>query len=373
MILVFDTNIIHEDFYLQGSRISRLCSAAEKLGYELMVPEVVVDEMLNQYRKRILQNIPGYASVLRMVARTQGIVDKFDKEVFVDERVREYETFLKKRLSDIKIDIIAYPKVDARTLVLKQLGAKKPFREMKDGIVGTCDAVIWESVKTVCRPSDALIEDPQVELLTNNIKDFAGPDKNLHPDLVLELKNAGFAENCVALIPDIDCYFKDRIDPELEELEKIKRVLLKDGKFNRFDVAQESARVLNQDFIAEVLNDLDFDSGQRFYLPNYVEDPTINNVNDPVIKDITVRRLSDQSVLIEVQAIVSVDLDFFVENSNYFTLDEDHLPDILDSTWNDYYMWCEGSADVSASLAFRTTPKLGKILSEDVQVTGVVM
>ena len=96
-------------------------------------------------------------------------------------------------------------------------------------------------------------------------------------------------------------------------------------------------------------------------------------MNDPIIDDVMVRRLSDQSVLIEVLARVSVDFDFFIENTNYLALDIDQLPIVLEKNWNDYYMWCEGSATVSSSMAFRATPKLGKVLSVEVQVIGVDM
>ena len=233
--------------------------------------------------------------------------------------------------------------------------------------------MIWESVKSVCQPAQALVDNPQVEFLTANTKDFAGSDNQLHPDLVLELKDAGLFEGSVVLIADVEGFFKNRIDAELEELEEIKKALLKDRKFNRFNVEEESARVLSQDYIDEVLNDADFDSGQRYYLPGYVEDPTISSVNDPVIDDITVRRLGDQSVLIEVYVSVFVDIDFFIENGNYYSLEENKQPFILDRNWNDSYMWCENTAVVSALLTFRTTPKLGKILSVDVQMNAVEM
>lgn len=44
-------------FHLHDPRITKLCRAAEKLSYDLIVPEVVVDEMVNQYRKKKPQHI----------------------------------------------------------------------------------------------------------------------------------------------------------------------------------------------------------------------------------------------------------------------------------------------------------------------------
>jgi hypothetical protein len=120
--------------------------------------------------------------------------------------------------------------------------------------------------------------------------------------------------------------------------------------------------------VTDILKESDYDSGDHYHLPGYMEDPTIGNVNIPCIDDVMVRRLSDQSVLIEVEANVNVDLDFFVYKADYYLIDEDDAPYIVDNDWNDHYMWCEDSVDVHFHLTFRTTPKLGKILSVDVQV-----
>ena len=148
---------------------------------------------------------------------------------------------------------------------------------------------------------------------------------------------------------------------------------LKEGKYNRFNIQEEAERLLTQDYITDVIDDTDFDSGQRNYLPEYVEDPTVSNVNVPAIEDVVVRRLSDQTVLIEARAIVPVDLEFFVYKPDYYLFDEDSRPDIIESDWNDHYMWCSGTAEVSVNLSFRTSPKLGKVLTESVQVVDVEM
>ena len=371
MKLVFDTNIIHEDFHLYGGRITKLCGAAEKLGYDLMIPDVVVDETVNQYRKKLLDNYSGYAGVMKLVARTQGADDKLGKDAFISDKVKEYEAYLRKRLTELKIQVIPYPTVDVKALVSKDLNVKKPFKETKEGNIGYRDAIIWESIKTICKPPKELIEDHQIEFLTENTRDFAGPDSALHPELVAEVKEAGFAENVVALIPNVNEFFKNRIDPELEELEQIKEELIKTGKFSRFDVNEETSRVLDKDYITEIISDSDFDSGQRYYLPGYMEDPTINYINDPAIEDITVRRLSDHTALIEVQARVTVEMDFFVYKPDYYIYEDERRFSINDENWNEYYMWCEGTVDVCTYLSFRTTSKLGKILSVEVQVTEV--
>ena len=369
MKLVLDTNIIHEDYMLHGARITKLCSAAPSLGYEILVPEVVCDEMINQYRKKLQQNMSGYSAVVKLVNIIKtGTKSSFEKDSFVDKCVEDYKSVLQRRFQELGITVIPYPEVDAKKLVSKDLLLKKPFREMKEETIGFCDAMIWETIKSICSIPTALIEDPQVFFLSENTKDFAKSANVLHSDLVAELQEAGLLGNCVELISSIDDFFMKRIDAELEELDNIKKDLLKTGKFNRFDLAEEASKVLNEDFMEENLLEKDFDSGIYIYLSGYCEDPTINYVNEPQIKEVDVRRLSDQTVLIEAKAQALVEMDYFVYAADYYLIDDDKRPVILDNSWNDHYYWVEGKTTVTAALTFRATEKVGKIISQDAQI-----
>ena len=372
MKLVLDTNVIHGDFLLHGPRITKLCSAAPSLGYEVLIPEVDCDEMVNQYRKKLLQNMSGYSAVVKMIDEVRtGTKSSFEKDAFINKSVVDYKPVLLSRLHELGINIIPYPRVDAKRLVSKDLLQKKPFREVKEETIGLCDAMIWESIMSICDRPTALIEDPQIEFLCANTKDFAISTNTLHPDLVSELKEAGFLENCVELISEIDDFIKKRIDAELEELNGIKSALLKTGKFNRFNLAEEASKILNEDFMEENLLESDFDSGNYVHLSGYCEDPTIRYVNEPKIKEIEVRRLADQTVLIEAKTIVLVEMDYFVYAADYYLIDDDKQPAILDDNWNDHYYWVEGTAEVTTALTFRTTAKVGKVLSQDAEITDV--
>ena len=355
MKLVLDTNVIHDDFMLHGPRITKLCSAAPSLGYDVLVPEVVFDEVVNQYRKKLLQSMSGYSAVVKMIDEVKtGAKRSFEREAFVKKCIDDYKPVLLSRLHELGIHIIPYPSVDAKKLISKDLLLKKPFREVKEETTGLCDAMIWESIKSICVKPTALIEEPQIVFLCANTKDFAISTNTFHPDLVSELKEAGYLENCVELISDIDVFFKKRIDAELEELNGIKSALLKTGKFNRFDLAEEASKILNENFMEENLLESDFDSGNYVHLSGYCEDPTIRYVN-----------------VIEAKATVLVEMDYFVYAADYYLIDNDKQPAILDDNWNDHYYWVEGTAEVTTALTFRTTAKVGKVLSQDAEITDV--
>ena len=129
MRLILDTNIIHGDFYLQGSRILKLCSAAPKLGYELMIPEVVYDEMVDQYRRELEKHVASYEKVISLTnrARSGSVIKRIDRALFLEEKVSEYKTMFSTRLEDLLIQVIPYPAIDIKALVSKELLRKKPF------------------------------------------------------------------------------------------------------------------------------------------------------------------------------------------------------------------------------------------------------
>ena len=375
MRLFLDTNIIPGDFYLQGSRISKLCSAAPKLGYELMIPEVVYDEMVDQYRRELEKHFASYERVVTLTNRTRSgsIVKRLDRVSFLEEKITEYRTMFSTRLDDLHIRIIPYPAVDIKMLVSKELLRKKPFKEVKEHGVGYRDALIWETIKVLCVPQEELIDErAQIEFLTENTADFADSDGNLHPSLVEELKAKGCLGNCVQLISNVQEFFETQIDKELENLENIKNALLDKGKFNRFNLEQELESLLNKDFLEKEILDSDFDSGELRHLPGYYEEPSIILIDNPIPQEISVRRLEDESVLIEVNASISLTLDFFVFVPDYYNyLENDKRVDVIDWNWNEHYLLAERTVTVLTSLSFKTTPSLGKALSSECQIVAI--
>lgn len=123
MRLFLDMNIIHGDFYLQGSRILKLCSAAPKLGYELMIPEVVYDEMVDQYRRELEKHVASYEKVISLTnrARSGSVIKRIDRALFLEEKVSEYKTMFSTRLEDLLIRVIPYPAIDIKAWVSKEL------------------------------------------------------------------------------------------------------------------------------------------------------------------------------------------------------------------------------------------------------------
>lgn len=340
-----------------------------------MIPEVVYDEMVDQYRRELEKHVASYEKVVSLTnrARSGSAIKRIDRALFLEEKITEYKTMFSTRLEDLLIQVIPYPAIDIKALISKELLRKKPFKEIKDHGVGYRDAIIWETVKSFCAPQEELIDErSQIEFLTENTADFADSEGNLHPALVEELKAKGCLGNCVKLISNVQVFFESLIDKELENLESIKETLLEKGKFNRFNLEQELSSVLTKDFLEKEIFDSDFDSGELLYLPRYYEDPSIFLIDDPIPRDVSVRRLEDESVLIEVNASIDMTLDFFVLHSDYFSyLEDDKKVAVIDWNWNEHYLLAERSVTVLTSLSFKTTPTLGKTLSTECRIASI--
>ena len=377
MKLVLDTNIIHGDFHLQGARITKLCNASTKLDYELMTPEVVFDEVVDQFRRELEKHWTSYEKMLSLLGKTKtGSTTKdLDKAAFFEVKIEEYKSFLTARLEELGISIIPYPEVDIKALVAKEQLRKKPFKEVKEHSVGLRDALIWETIKSLCVVDEKLIDTrPQVEFLTENTLDFAEANGSLHSDLVKELEVQGLSGDCVSLISNTQEFFKTKIDAELEELDSIKNALLTKGRFNRFELEKALSDVLSSDYLDREVLDSDFDSGDPRFLPHIYEDPSISGIGTPITQKLSVRKLDNDDVLIEVEAVLDLTIDFFVYTSDYFNyLVDDKAIFVIDWNWNEHYLLAQRIISVIASLSFRMTPSLGKVLSSECSIDEVRM
>lgn len=67
MKIIIDTNIIHRDYHLQGKYILTLTDVATRLGYEVLIPEVVIDEIESQFCEEISEAVNGYNKSLAKI------------------------------------------------------------------------------------------------------------------------------------------------------------------------------------------------------------------------------------------------------------------------------------------------------------------
>lgn len=371
MKIVIDTNIVHQDYKLNGQRILKLYEASKKLGYELVVPEVVVDEIVNQYRRELESAHGTFLKGLSQLRKLTELKNKetFETTTFVDEQCDAFELAYHQRLKELGITILPYPRVTHKMMVAKDLKRIKPFKEDSKGYR---DALIWETVKENLIPSKRLFDECQVIFLSENTKDF-GDGAKLHPDLEKELEDIGFTWEVVELVSDVDAFFKNRIDTEFEELTTIQEKLQKEYKYNRVDLKETIEEALYNEYVVNGAFDSGFDpDGDDISLfPSVFENPDIQDVT---VKDITVtsvRKLTDQTVLVQCSVTSTASGDAYLFKADFYLFDEDNLPTIIDNDWNKHYMLVAVEVKVTSEVTLHVSPRLSKVNSVEVRTQDV--
>lgn len=145
MKIVIDTNIIYGDFFLKNAQIISLCGTASRCGIEVYIPEVVVDEIINQYREKLVEICPKVNDCIRGIVQIapQYAFNNPFTDTEKDKLLKEYELYLHNRINDLGIKIIPYPQISHKDVVKRDLARKRPFQNSGKGYR---DALIWESV-----------------------------------------------------------------------------------------------------------------------------------------------------------------------------------------------------------------------------------
>lgn len=362
MKIIIDTNIINKDYKLQGKYIVTLSGAAAKLGYDVCVPEVVVDEIVSHYKDELAE---AYDTYFKGVSKLKKLLPEMPKSIIseasIEEQLQKFRVQYETELQAKNIKILPYPNVAHKSIVAKELDKKKPF---KDSQKGYRDSLIWETVKSELIPVKDLFDECQILLLTRNTKDFA--DKNgLHQDLKDELLALGYRDNVIELVADCEKFFKDVIKSQFAELDKIKETLNTKGSYNRISVHNDIAQMFNTQFVEHMLDAVD-DYGLQMYLPYYCESPYIEFVEDPQVEIDSVIRLEDETVMIGCNVRIDAEISYYIDKSNFGDAYDDIHPHVMNYEHNEHYLEVSNLIKLNVIANIRTTKSLSKVLTTEV-------
>ena len=362
MKIIIDTNIINKDYKLHGKYIVTLSGAAAKLGYDVCVPEVVVDEIVSHYKDELLEAHDTYN---KGVSKLKKLLPEMPKsiisELTVEDQLQKFREQYESELQAKNIKILPYPNVDHKSIVAKELDKKKPF---KDSQKGYRDSLIWETVKSELIPAKDLFDECQILLLTRNTKDFADAS-GLHQDMKDELLALGYSDTVVKLVTDCEKFFKDVIQPEFEELDKIKEALNAKGSYNRISVQDDIAQLFDMQLVQHMLDAID-EYGIQVYVPLYCEDPYVEYMEEPVAKIESVIRLEDETVMIGCNVRICAEISYYIERSNFVDVCDDIHPYVTNYHHNEHYLEVSNLIELNVDANIRTTKMLSKILTTEV-------
>lgn len=360
MKVILDTNIIFSDFHLKGARIKNLCESVKSTGDTVHIPEVVVDESINKYREKTreckLKIDRGISDFKRLTGK--DVEDNPISDEFILKESEKYARSFKKQLQELGIKIIPYPSISHQELVKRDLARKKPFQETGKGYR---DALIWESVKSICEKSLSLFENPKTIFVNKNHKDFC-EEGLLHPDLKEDLVNNGINEDYVRVIEDIDIFIKEYIKPKQKILKNIQEELNANKQYNGIYLNTE---INNR--ITEFLLHREFDYEESPFRQEF-ENPSVVGINEPSFTVMEVRQISEEEFFVEVKIDVDCEFNFFIFKNDAMCMDEDELPYIWDSDWNKHYMAASKTIPIKLKETLIVNSSFEAVLSDDIEI-----
>ena len=335
--IIIDTNVIHLDFKLNKARIVTLCNTSTILGHEIFIPEVVIDEIVKQYDEKAEEYINSFNKALKKLSdlSTSPITQTpIDAKGFISN----YRNELNNRIKQLGIGIIPYPNTGHKIMVARELGKKKPF---KDSTKGYRDALIWDSVM---EHTQKYSSNCGIIFLTANSKDFADKDKkDLHTDLIADCISNGIPTTSIRLVTDIQNFIDNEIILRSTELKEKFNQLQQDGGLGDIDFIQLIQDYISKDMLDNLISSNDFDSYPG-YAPGLYENPEITSIEKVSCSFNTIREISSDTILIQSEVSVLVDLDCFIFRADLPLIDDSKFPTIIDYEWNDHYVLASDSA-----------------------------
>ena len=360
MYIIIDTSSIYGDLRLTGAKIRTLCETAKITAETVCFPQVVIDEAKNNYYENLIslksKIDKNLSDIKRLTGKTQ--TTSLNKKSFDDE-ITNFNKNFDDQLVRLGIKIIPYPQTTHKIIVRKAVKKKKPFIESGKGYR---DALIWENVKELLKPSEKLIEDPQGVLITSNHHDFCENDYQLHTDLKEELTLLGVPENSVEIISDFEKFISKYCEFRLKILDEIKHDL-QEGKHKKRNIRNKVEKLVfsyldNRAFATE---DLGF--------PQEFESPSVDVIHEDYEFHIDeVRQLSDEEIIINGTVKVTCTFDVFIFKGDYYAMGEDETPEVWDYDWNDHYVAASKEKTIRLNVFLTVDNTFDNIISNEIEI-----
>ncbi|MBP1672772.1 MAG: hypothetical protein H6Q25_587 [Bacteroidetes bacterium] len=343
MKVVLDSNIIIADFWLVTTNFKLLFESAKKGDVIIYIPEVVLDEVVNKFSKRLEDSVRIIDSELNAFKKLTREKEKNPlTKAMIDKSVSTYQKHLLKIVKDNSIIVIKYPKTEHKFLANKSINKIKPFNSNEKGYR---DCLIWENIKELLTDCESAVSQPELVFISNNYKDFATSEYELHPDLISELENEDYDSKSIIVYPSLS-EFNDKQTKLFFAQSKSFEKKLKQKELWNFDLHTVITDYLFDKYVGSELFESD---EEREYDSS---EPTVNSIYDDFEeKIISVKKLNATDFLVDVEFDVNTMIDFFIEKSEYWSMENTKHISIQDSDWNKWVMLAETEILVSMSMS----------------------
>jgi hypothetical protein len=331
-----DTTVLFSDPYLASASGRLLVRKVRDGDVQLLLSEVVIRESARHYGENVRESLEAKQSADAKLFELGHISELSHSPPSRDLLRSDYERNFRKLLQEIGATVIPLPDVPHDELLDRLFRERKPFKRKGEGYR---DALIWSSLLS------AIASDEDVDLVTNNVKDFLDPaDHSLHPDLRDDLATTGYVGSLRThlslkhLIREITT----RAESAVEEV----GILLRGNPGARATLIDEIERLVTSHY--PFGTELPLDEA----LAGPYETPTLSFIGD--FGRLTVddaREEPDGPVHVFLTAQGHLSIDVFVFKADFYSLDVDEEQFTLtDSDWNDHYVLGSLDRDVDVEV-----------------------
>lgn len=326
--LIIDTNVIYQDYALNRSHINVLCKSSVFLNHKVFVPEVVVDEFIKQYKEDLKAIQKDVKSLVKNGKKCMLNVDSLSWDF--ESAAESYSDSLYKRLAELDITVIPYPKTSHKDIVARELSHRKPFKDSKKGYR---DVLIWESIK------EHALANPRAEIIfiSENSDDFSTKDKlNLHSDLIEDCQQAGIDIAKLSIRTKLYDYIDVNMASQSKELEEQLEFIKDTDFYNNIEFDNTIPRYLLPDILDVYINSANY-GASKDYIPNSYYKATITGISMKSLEYKSLTKISDTDVLLRCVADVDIKVNALINKYDYQLLPPESKPDVFDNNWNDLF------------------------------------
>lgn len=322
MHFVLDANSFIGKNFGANPELKQVLSASSAVGYTVHVPQVVIEEVREEYA-RVLKR--DFNVVRRSLGKLSSLTGQDYRSFAADfDQSAEIASFPDRLLDQLKsaeAEILEYPDVSHEFLVKSATSRRRPFNDKGSGYR---DALIWKSVLELATRVQASI------VLVSNDGDFRDGENSLHADLVEDLRNLGLPTNKVTLATDLTELVEKHVRPNLGTV-----------PWDRpLDVLAEHGINL-EDAIGLMIQDATYGkewSTGELGVPAECESPTLDAVHDVSCLNVTdVRNMAPDQFLVKIVARIIGEFQAFMYLSDWVT-SEDPRIEAVDLSWSDHYV-----------------------------------
>ncbi len=340
-----DTNIIINENFFRSAAAQAFLKACSILNIEVVIPDIVYDEVLGNFPKKLKERVNAFEKTQRELAK---LVDIDLTEIDLEDEFGEYENWLIDLIEADGVTLAPYPEIQAKELVEKSYEKQKPFKDNGDGHK---DYIVWKTVKTHIETQQTAL--PNL-FLTNNTKDFGAKGENdvhvLHPDLANQIEEEAKRPK---LYTSLKSVFDEELTPHLQGM------TLDDVP----DLDAQEINTLTEKFL---LDDLPQHSAFGFEDVPFSNEVTISMVGETKIEDIRLTKVDDE-IVINVTGTVDIEVSGFIDKYAYYSDNDMNDISVVDSDWNDHVMAVstdvETAFELSIFYSLETNTVIGHVVS----------